>query len=267
MLVDELAYWINERDAIRSKKEHGLPKPWSDDPVFHETYFCNVHREDDRVTRWIANNWREQWPHPNYEIAIVLSRFINKPETLEKLGFPEIWDPHHYLQSFRDIKGTKWGNAYVITTHGQKMPKDTYVFSAVADMAPNLYETRSLRLCREVYDYLRMFDGLGSFLSAQVIADFKNTEGHPLAEAPDFHTFCAPGPGSLRGLSWFWGENITERRFYNAIESAWKWVEPHVDPDILPIHMQDFQNCLCEFDKYCRVKNGTGRSKRKYPGK
>ena len=30
--------------------------------------------------------------------------------------------------------------------------------------------------------------------------------------------------------------------------------------------MQDLQNCFCEFDKYMRILNGTGRSKRSYNG-
>jgi hypothetical protein len=29
---------------------------------------------------------------------------------------------------------------------------------------------------------------------------------------------------------------------------------------------QNLQNCFCEYDKFMRVTNGTGRSKRKYKG-
>lgn len=266
LAVEELAHWINERERVRIAKEAGKPKPWSKDPVFQYTYFCNVHREDDKTTKWIANNWRDLWPHPNYEVAIVLSRFINRIETLEELGFPFQWDKEKYLQKFRDIRGTKWGSAYVITTHGQKMDKDTYVFDAVDWMADDIQEVRQCTTCRAAWEFLRQYDGMGSFLSAQVVADFKNTEEHPLADAVDFHSFSAPGPGSLRGLSWFWGEQITERTYYERIEEAYKITMPHLGDHVGKIHMQDFQNCLCEFDKYMRVKLGTGRSKRRYPG-
>jgi hypothetical protein len=32
------------------------------------------------------------------------------------------------------------------------------------------------------------------------------------------------------------------------------------------IHAQDLQNCLCEFDKYERVRLGEGRPRSNYPG-
>jgi hypothetical protein len=35
---------------------------------------------------------------------------------------------------------------------------------------------------------------------------------------------------------------------------------------IPPIHAQDLQNCLCEFDKYERVRLGEGRPRSKYQG-
>jgi hypothetical protein len=50
-------YWIKERETVRNLKEMGLPKPWSIDPVFQVTYFCNVNREHDKVTRWIRENY------------------------------------------------------------------------------------------------------------------------------------------------------------------------------------------------------------------
>src|SRR2546423_1636561 len=53
MSGEELIDWISERTAIHTKKEAGHPPPWTDDPVLREWSFCNVRREDDRVTRWI----------------------------------------------------------------------------------------------------------------------------------------------------------------------------------------------------------------------
>jgi len=60
MLTDnqeQLIYWINERENIRLKKEAGESPPWSSNPVMQVTYFCNVNREDDKVTKWIRDNW------------------------------------------------------------------------------------------------------------------------------------------------------------------------------------------------------------------
>ena len=38
------------------------------------------------------------------------------------------------------------------------------------------------------------------------------------------------------------------------------------DADLPPIHAQALQNCLCEFDKYERVRLGEGRPRNNYPG-
>ncbi len=113
------------------------------------------------------------------------------------------------------------------------------------------------RNLEECWHQLRKIPGIGSFLSAQILADLKNTEGHALAKADDWFSFCAPGPGSLRGLSWFWEKKVTESTFQERIKET---------SDVIdwPDCMQDLQNCLCEYDKYCRVLTGTGKSKRGY---
>src|ERR1044072_5362262 len=123
-----LAHWIQERELVRQKKEAGLSKPWSQDWVFQETYFCNVRREDDRVTKWIRQNWSpEKIGWDDYEYAMVVARFLNWPDTLEDLLDLSPGDIHAAI-SRRASEGKKvWGNAYVITTHGIKMSKAAYL--------------------------------------------------------------------------------------------------------------------------------------------
>ena len=50
---EQFIYWIKERESIRLKKDAGLPSPWTDNKVMQETYFCNINRENDNVTKWI----------------------------------------------------------------------------------------------------------------------------------------------------------------------------------------------------------------------
>src|SRR5262249_11808741 len=107
--------------------------------------------------------------------------------------------------------------------------------------------------------------GLGSFLAAQVVADCKNTPHHPLFSAPDWDSFSAPGPGSLKGLSEFFDQPVTARTYHAALNECWK-LTARLLPVGLDLHMQDFQNCMCEFSKYMRVKRG-GHARNKYsPG-
>ena len=106
--------------------------------------------------------------------------------------------------------------------------------------------------------------GLGSFLAAQVLADLKNMKGSAEYNAPDKMTFSAFGPGSLRGLGWFWSQRgpIKKHEYQELVMEA----KEKVKDDIPDICMQDFQNCMCEFDKYMRIYYNTGKSKRKYDG-
>ena len=78
--------------------------------------------------------------------------------------------------------------------------------------------------------------------------------------------FSAPGPGSLRGLSWYFNKHITNSMYQEAIVEVKSYIENRLGGDYYTMCMQDMQNCMCEFDKYCRVLTGTGRSKRKYAG-
>lgn len=263
-----LAYWIQEREIIRLLKEDGEPKPWSDDWVFQNTYFCNVNRENDRVTKWIRENYTPEVLGEYYDYSIVAARIFNWPNTLDGLLWKGGLIPYNqvrmeeYLLQKQEAKKKIWGGAYLITTHGQKMTKIDYcvrlmgqVYQMMSQFPPE-YES-----CASMHNYFMRIDGLGSFLAAQVVADLKNTKGHPLADAKDWKTFSAPGPGSLRGLAWFYEiSKVTPGDYQSRIEG----VADYLQWDGC---MQDLQNCMCEFDKYCRVRSGTGRSKRNYSGK
>ncbi|MGW8178084.1 MAG: nucleotide kinase domain-containing protein, partial [bacterium] len=54
-VIRRLCYWITERHSIHLKREAGLPKPWTKDPVMLDYFFTNPFRENDKVTRWFAN--------------------------------------------------------------------------------------------------------------------------------------------------------------------------------------------------------------------
>ena len=87
-------YWIKERESVRRKKEVGKSKPWTDDEILQSYRFCNVRRMDDKVSKWLLENWyRPFYDHQNILLACSLGRFFNQPSTLERLGFPVDWHP------------------------------------------------------------------------------------------------------------------------------------------------------------------------------
>jgi len=267
MKHEELAYWINERCEMFLKRRRGMPPPWTKDPIMAGVRWCNVHREDDSVTVWMHKNWRyaemPMW-------WIVLGRMLNYIPSLEEIvhfkgGAFRREDMREILKS-REAEGSKlWTSAYTISTCGKKMGKVDYVLDWVVQAFVKMGEPQYLSL-EETYAEITCIDGFGSFLAGQVIADCKNTPGHPLQATADWFTWCAPGPGSLRGLNAYYDGalKVTTGNFEYAIEQCWWETHTLLRREVLPMHRQDFQNCLCEFSKYMRVKEGDGRVRNKY---
>ena len=266
--ADMLVYFVREREAIRQNKEdYNREAPWTEDPILREYRFCNVRREDDRVTRWIADNWRKpNKGDPDLWFAMVVARFINWPPTLMRIGYPVPWDEGNFLAGMADMQasGRKvYTSAYMITSNKDWQGKPKQLYLATIQFTPLWKARDGLRprpgdTLTSWHMTIGAFYDLGSFMAAQIVADLKYVDPHLLA-APDWHTFAASGPGSRRGLN-----RVLERRVDSPWqEDAWrqelgrlrdwlngrlKWAEP--------LHAQDVQNCLCEFDKYARVRAG-----------
>jgi hypothetical protein len=255
----ELAYWINGRELMRVRREDmKLPPPWHADAALANVRYCNVRREDDKVTRWLAANWRHVSPMST--LAMVMARMVNWIPTLEQFVHPqkgmkpEAWVKMNH-RIMLGIQGQKWTNAYTISTCGKKMGKEDYVFGHVLPQVAKAHFDAGWGVWLwEAHRDLTQIDGLGSFLAAQVIADLKNTPGHELSFALDWWDWSAPGPGSLRGLEAYYGHSVTPKLFKAAITQCYEETAPLIR--VGKLHMQDFQNCLCEFSKYMRVLSG-----------
>lgn len=266
-----LAHWIKEREAIRQKKEAGRERPWTNDPILRRYRFCNVHREDDRVTRWLKHNWRD--PHandPKLWHAMIVARYINWPPTLHAIGYPEPWTQRArgIVQAIRKLQEQHqkiFTGAYIVSTNGAHIDKVSYVMTlferawhAQSPIASTLAET---------HKRLLQINGIGSFMAAQIIADLKHTPW--LFKAEDWGDWAAPGPGSLRGLSRVrgLGTGSTWRvsAFVPELLKLREELKPLIDERIYArLCLQDLQNCLCEYDKYCRVLYGQGRPRSTY---
>lgn len=265
--------FVKERERIRQRKEVGEPKPWTKDPILQQYKFCNVHREDDTVTRWLASRWRT--PHaqdPHIWFAMTLARVINWPETLDEFGYPWNGWTKQYEKKFlavcerRKSEGLKvWGGAYMM----RSVPGSKAEYFARSTLAP-MWAKRK-KLVPTTKDTLQTFHerlmecyGMGSFLAAQVVADTKYV--HPLYAARDWWTFAAPGPGSQRGLNRVIGTPVNAPWNVEVWRGALSTVRDKLNVTMC-LHAQDVQNCLCEFDKYERTRLGEGRPRTLYPGR
>jgi hypothetical protein len=102
-------------------------------------------------------------------------------------------------------------------------------------------------------------------MAGQIIADLKHT---PLLQnAKDWKTWAVPGPGSKRGLNRVLGHDIRANWPNSAFLYALRDLSITIQPKLripLSLDMQNLQNCLCEFDKWCRAKDGSGKPKQRY---
>jgi hypothetical protein len=281
MRTDDLAAFIRERHRIYHRKELDKPKPWTDDPILLGNKFCNCYRELDTVTKWIAEHWREPHSdHPHIWFAMCVARWINWPDSLEEIGFPLPWRPQSVVGVLKDraARGEKvWTGAYTIGTGGRAINKAEFVVKQVLDPLWRNREWLQPRVDDTLASFARRLIeqvGFSGFMTGQVVADVRYVQ--PLRGASDWQTWAAAGPGSSRGLNRVLNRNKDTR----WDESDWlhklHLLQEAIQPllrrapfmaKIRPMHAQDLQNCLCEFDKYERVRLGEGKLRSRYPGR
>lgn len=269
---DLLVYWIRERESIRLNKEKQAPRPWTKDPILAKYRFCNVRREDDRVTQWVRHNWRAAYgAEEDVWFAMAVARFINWPDSLAKIT-PLPWNPARVknLIKHRKSEGLKvWTSAYMIATNGKpNIEKGEYVVDYI--LTPLWKARKRLRPKKRdsLESYSALFkgmNGLGSFMIGQIIADTKRCDPNLAPDVtPDWFSWATPGPGSRRGM------NRLHRRHpkTNQTIASWKQeldeVRAFLASMSIELDGQDVQNCLCEFDKYCRTLYQEGKPRQKY---
>ena len=276
MRTEDLFCWILERENIRRKKDAGEQKPWTDDPILRDFRFCNVYREFDAVTRWIATNWRTPWrDDPDLWFAMLVARLFNLPGTLGYIGYPVPFNSRkmHKMLHERKASGQNVFNAaYIVSTNGRAMDKIDYVMSEIIEPAwdsRNIVRPKQGDTLESFAKRIRRLNGMASFMTGQIVADMKYV--WPLKDAPDWFTWAAAGPGSRRGLNRVMDRNLNapwnEAAWHKSLMVLHEAIKPLLKKHHLyEMHAQDLQNCLCEFDKYERVRLGEGRPKSKYPG-
>jgi hypothetical protein len=276
--TDDLLHFIWERHQIFRRKRNRKPKPWTNDPILQRYRFTNVYRELDTVTIWIRRNWRE--PHeqdPDLWFALAVARLVNWPDTLAELGYPVPWRPDHFVAVLEDRARRSekvYTGAYMV--HADQHYQGTKAaYLAEEVLTPMWRDRQSLRLITRgtlaaAHRAVMQYRAMGSFMAGQVIADLKYVP--PLQNAPDWWTWAASGPGSCRGLNRLLGRvkdaPWEEREWLRCLQELHeREIQPFIEAKgMMSMHMQDAQGCMCEIDKYLRVKLGEGKPRSRYPG-
>lgn len=267
-------YFITEREDIRILKEAGFEKPWTDDSLLATTRFTNIDREKDKVTRWIRD-------HIKFNIDLIpkiyLSRIINRIENLELVDWsaPVVTICDDYINMVDSGVDLPQNNAYIISGAVPRNDGDSK-FKTYCELCKNRYgdmvALNAIDNCQDMYSALLQLRnvGIGSFIAGQIIADVKNTKWSNLYTASDKREFVCHGPGSMRGLSYYTGEKITPKNFLiefkKAHEAVLTILHKNNRHDILRqlVDAQNFQNCFCEFSKYCKLLDNHKAKHRMY---
>lgn len=275
--------WVRLREAARKRKDAGKPPPYTNDEVIARQRFCNVRREDDRVTVWVRENIREKFRgHHNLWFMLAIARWINWPDTLaELIASRDCWPADrrfsparlgHILRE-RAARGEKvFTGAYTINAPPTKgADKPTYVAETVlgaawddrARIVAGLNDTPSLEATHRA---LKRYRGWGNFMAYQVVVDMRFT---PLLDgAYDVAQWAAAGPGTVRGLNRTHGRPVTHRidqrraldEMRHVYSQLFKQTRARAD-------FSDVPNILCETDKWLRVREG-GQTRATYvPGR
>lgn len=289
--MNPLIAWVKAREELRLKKESGAPPPWTDDPILQQYRFTNVRRRHDRVSRWLLSEVLELWfpvgtrinPQrlDNFLLFTALCRWVNWPPTIAAIMEKGLWGetkPIDWLKvgKFIDAR-TKdqkvWTGAYMIRAPkaGSNKGKGVFIATTVVrdglrPVLPQIKEAFKTKSRRAVWEVLTSRNYWGPFMAGQLVDDWSWTP--LLADATDTFTWAPQGPGSLRGFNRLLGLPLKTKHS----EEEWcrqliVWRQEIIDelgPAYDDVSLADVQNVCCEYSKYAKVLEGSGRPRSKY---
>ena len=271
--------------------KHGYATPAivKADVTLHRYKFTNVFRHCDRVSQYlislinadIAQNGLPKTLEEKRRLValIYIFRLFGRIDTWEALpdDFKEI--PHLKID-----KLIKWAD-HQMFDRGEKLYTTAYIMGSCEGVSRNRYYLYGLKHfllqkhealdtllfsydVAQRYSLLRKLSGFGDFLAYQFALDYSYVR----VDFQHLKDFCIAGPGARRGASKLTGGKISKK----AVEALCiqlaniyqKTGRPFAGVifDGCYLKANDIQNCLCEFDKYCREAaphlEGTGDTKR-----
>ena len=293
--ADRLAlFWwfVCERQAIWHRRVvERRPPPWTDDPILRMERFTNVYRELDPGTRYAIDAILERdAPRPDKLFNVMLYRLIGRAETHAALGFQVLrdFDPSRMertLKALRRAGKPVFTAAYTVSGYASMGSTDKIenvvrlvglLHAGFAGFSARVLDAGSPA---EAHAALRSAYGFGTFLAYQVLVDLL----YPLPAyggrgfLPFSHDdWAAPGPGARRGIAMLMPDrapapDLAVMRWLRDNQAAEFARLGLTFPALLdaagrpvPITLANVQNCLCEYHKYVKIQEKTGRGRRKF---
>lgn len=267
-----------------------LPPPWTEDPVLSTQRFTNVYRELDPGTRYeIECILEAKAPVKDRVFNTMIYRLIGRAETHRELGFQNVdsFSSDHMVATLRRIRargGSPFTGAYLVAGYSSEGSSEKAVNVArlfarlQAHFELFFHRLFTARDSQGAYEALRAESGFGNFLAYQVLVDLlyplRSTGGRPLLGFSQ-DEWAAAGPGAQRGLAL-----LVEPDSATELDSM-RWLRVNQRAEFLrlgidfpfltdehgrevEISLANIQNCLCEFYKYIKIREGRGRGRRRF---
>lgn len=279
-------YWkfAVERQNIFFNRFYNERYPWSSDQILNKYKFTNAYRASDRVSQFLIKNVIYKGDQSPNEVffRIILFKLFNKIETWElfenQLGTVTYsnFSLERYgrvlLNVFKFGK-TIYSGAYIMPSgksffgHDLKFKNHLQLVELLLkNDVPQIIT--GLKKMEDVYNLLRSFPSIGSFLAYQYTIDINYSN----LTSFDEMEFIVPGPGAKDGISKcfinrgdFADSDIIR---YVTENQPNEFIRLNIDFKDLwgrPLQLIDCQNLFCEIDKYSRSAHPdiVGNSKRK----
>lgn len=278
--------WVWHRRFLQ-----GLPAPWTNDLTLQHERFTNVYRELDPGTQYVIQRILElDVPKPDKLFNVMLYRLIGRSETHNALGFQFLADfnssdMERCLKGIRSAGEPPFTAAYLVSAYtsmgsADKVENVSRLFAMLhADFGDFFARIERSTAAADVHAALRSAYGFGHFLSYQVLVDllyplriYNNQSILPFSH----DDWAYAGPGARRGI------DLLLPTFTNkSALSIMRWLRDHQQEEFarlnldfpylqdingrsISISLANIQNCLCEFHKYVKISEGTGRGRRKF---
>ncbi len=268
--VEQFFWTASERENMKLRRGTGSPPPWTSDPMLSQWRFCNVHRADDRVSKWIIENLYAPWARPLQWSPVqilrnaVAARWINKIETLQLIRpYLENNDIQGARMLLNATPGPHFGAAYIIQspTGLSKVDGIMQCIQRVWDKIWQLEDICKGNRLEPAHVWLMQFPHMGPFMAYQVVCDLAYT--HLLGLAEDRMTWTCAGPGATRGLGWIAHDdpaafNYNGQRDQVIMKAQMaELLDRSRDPRLWPPGWTPWELCTvqhwsCEYDKYRR---------------
>ena len=296
--IGDFFLFCHERQCMWVKRQKGISRPWTKDPILESKHFTNLYRELDAGTVFFRRSMIKQKPiikeatvsQEQFELyfaieilwASICYRAVCRVETFNELGgIPTLaqWDKFS-----RDLKRYHSKGNVIFTAAYQNMGYDRFVqtmkylkaddSSAVKSLANKIIIAGKKGDLQRCTNDIQQLPNIGPFFAWQITCDLMEC-GVLKGCDEDTSDYVKLGPGAKGGLKVIFGESrggpkdidlcllLREKqdRFFNSLGVQFERFNNRA------LSLKVLEHALCEFYKYntC-LSTKTLKSARMYRG-